>query len=58
VAEGDRSVGSLISTNQIRGIGIVSTHCPQDAILGKDSRDEPVPQGRLKITQDAILEYL
>ena len=25
------------------------------AILGRDSRDEPVPQGRLKITQDAIL---
>src|ERR1700677_1358040 len=23
----------------------------------KDSRDEPVPQGRLKITQDAILGY-
>jgi hypothetical protein len=27
-------------------------------ILGKDSREEPVPQGRLKITQDAILGYL
>ena len=25
------------------------------AILGRDSRDEPVRQGRLKITQDAIL---
>jgi len=27
-------------------------------VLGRDSRDEPVPQGRLKITQDAILGYL
>jgi hypothetical protein len=25
------------------------------AILGRDPRDEPAPQGRLKITQDAIL---
>jgi hypothetical protein len=28
------------------------------AILGRDPRDEPAPQGRLKITQDAILGYL
>jgi hypothetical protein len=27
-------------------------------VLGRDLRDEPVPQGRLKITQDAILGYL
>jgi hypothetical protein len=27
-------------------------------VLGRDSRDEAVPQGRLKITQDAILGYL
>jgi hypothetical protein len=26
-------------------------------VLGRDSRDESVPQGRLKITQDAILGY-
>jgi hypothetical protein len=26
-------------------------------VLGRDSRDEPVPQGRLKITQDEILGY-
>jgi hypothetical protein len=28
------------------------------AVLGKGSREEPVPQGRLKITQEAILGYL
>jgi hypothetical protein len=27
-------------------------------VLGRDSRHEPVPQGRLKIPQDAILGYL
>jgi hypothetical protein len=27
-------------------------------VLGRNSRDESVPEGRLKITQDAILGYL
>jgi hypothetical protein len=27
------------------------------SVLGRDSRDEPVPRGRLKITQDAILGH-
>jgi hypothetical protein len=27
-------------------------------VLGTDSRDEPVPQGRLRVAQDAILGYL